>query len=116
MPANLAVGVFVMIFKGKGSSDDCSNYRCIGLLNHAYKIMTVILLQRLVAQCESYFSDWQAGFRQHRGCRDNVLLLHIIYEQIIKDNTSCVVTFIDFATTFDSEIYRLGTDQIRIIK
>ena len=102
VPANLAVGIFVMIFKGKGSSDDCSNYRCIGLLNHAYKIMTVILLQRLVAQCENYFSDWQAGFRQHRGCRDNILLLRIIYDQIIREDSRCIVTFIDFAAAFDS--------------
>ena len=102
VPAELAVGIFVMIFKGKGSSDDCSGYRCIGLLNHAYKILTVILLQRLVEQCEHYFSDWQAGFRQHRGCRDNILLLRIIYEQVIKENSNCVVTFIDFAAAFDS--------------
>ena len=43
VPPNLAVGIFVMIYK-KGSPDDCANYRCIGFLNHAYKIITVILL------------------------------------------------------------------------
>ena len=45
--AELAVGVFIMIFKNKGSSEDYSKYRYIGLLCHAYKIMTIILLQRL---------------------------------------------------------------------
>ena len=56
VPAELAVGVFVMLHK-KGSPEACANYRCIGLLNHGYKIMTVILLQRLIEECASFFSD-----------------------------------------------------------
>ena len=102
VPVELAVAVFIMIFKNKGSSEDYSKYRCIGLLCHAYKIMTIILLQRLVAECSSFFSDWQAGFRQKRGCRDNVLLLRVIYDQYIKNNSNFVVTFIDFKAAFDS--------------
>ena len=101
VPAELTEGVFVMIYK-KGSSEDCANYRCIGLLNHAYKIMTVILLLRLTAECTSFFSDWQAGFRQQCGCRDNILLLRIIYDKIIRENEKLVETFIDFKAAFDS--------------
>ena len=56
VPTELAVGVFVMIYK-KGDSEDCANYRYIGLFNHTYKIMTVILLLRLIVECESFFSD-----------------------------------------------------------
>ena len=44
VPQNLAVCVFVMIYKNKGSHNDCTKYRAIGLLNHAYKIMSTILL------------------------------------------------------------------------
>ena len=85
VPAELAVGIFVMIHK-KNSPEACANYRCIGLLNHSYKIMTTILLLRLTVECASFFSDWQAGFRQQRGCRDNILLLRIIYDSIIREN------------------------------
>ena len=56
VPPNLAVGIFVMIHK-KGSPDNCENYRCIGLLNHTYKILTVILLRRLIKECSEFFSD-----------------------------------------------------------
>ena len=33
VPANLAVCVFVMIYKNKGSKNDLTKYRAIGLLN-----------------------------------------------------------------------------------
>ena len=69
VPAELALGIFVMIYKRKGSPDDCSKYRAIGLLNHAYKILSVILLRRLEQECAKFFSEWQAGFRKERGCR-----------------------------------------------
>ena len=61
VPPELAVCVFIMIFKRKGSSEDCTKYRAIGLLNHAYKILSVILLGRLIKECGHFFSEWQAG-------------------------------------------------------
>ena len=101
VPPELVVGIFVMIFK-KNDPDDCANYRCIGLLNHGYKIMSIVLLQRLMTECGKFFSDWQAGFRPQRGCRDNILLLRIIYDQFIKGDSRFVVTYIDFKAAFDS--------------
>lgn len=92
VPKNLVLGMFVMIYKRKGSSDDPANYRAIGLLNHAYKILSVCLLQRLVRETKWFLSDWQAGFRAERGCRDNVLLLLVLYDHIIANKKHCVVT------------------------
>ena len=40
VPPNLVVCVFVMIYKNKGSADDPSKYRCLGLLNHSYKTLS----------------------------------------------------------------------------
>ena len=56
VPAELAVGIFVMLYK-KGNADDFSNYRCICLLNHAYKILSVVLMKRLVKECDGFLSD-----------------------------------------------------------
>ena len=58
VPENLEVCVFIMIYKNKGSKDDYTKYRAIGLLNHAYKIMSTILLRRLVEECQRIFSEW----------------------------------------------------------
>ena len=57
VPENLAVCIFVMLYKKKGSHNDCTKYRALGLLNHAYKIMTVVLLRRLVVECHDFFSE-----------------------------------------------------------
>ena len=40
VPKSLVLCMFVMIHE-KGSSEDCSKYRAIGLLNHSYKIMSI---------------------------------------------------------------------------
>ena len=106
VPAELALGIFVMIYKNKGSQNDCSKYRAIGLLNHAYKILSVILLRRLERECAKFFSDWQVGFRRGRGCRDNILLLRVLYDQVIQSKSSCIVTFIDYTAAFDSVSHR----------
>ena len=95
-----------MLFKNKGSSDDYTKYRAIGLLNHSYKIMSVCLLNRLVEETDWFLSDWQAGFRSKRGCRDNILLLRVLYDNIIKGNKKCVITYIDFEAAFDSVVHK----------
>ena len=64
--------------------------------------MSTVLLRRLVEECAAFFSEWQAGFRAQRGCRDNVLLLRLLYDHVIKKNSSCVVTYIDYTAAFDS--------------
>ena len=67
VPEELVRGLFVMVYKGKGSSDDMTKYRCICLLNHAYKLLSAVLLRRLVGECEDWLPEHQAGFRKFCG-------------------------------------------------
>ena len=106
VPKSLVLCVFVMMYKKKGSRDDPTMYRALGLLNHSYKILSVCILNRLVTETDWFLSEWQAGFRSGRGCRDNTLLLRVIYDQYIKGNKKCVITYIDFAAAFDSISHR----------
>ena len=57
MPPELVRAAFVMIYKNKGSRDDPSKYRCIGLLPHAYKILSLVMLERVMKECSDYLSD-----------------------------------------------------------
>ena len=102
VPPELVRASFIMIFKNKGSQNDPTKYRCIGLLPHAYKILSLVMLERIMKECGHFLSDWQAGFRPERGCRDNILLLRILYEQVIKSDSKLYVTYIDYSAAFDS--------------
>ena len=57
LPSNMAVPRFVMLYKNKGSTNDPSKYRCIGLLNHNYKLLTNIILARLLNCSEAFLKD-----------------------------------------------------------
>ena len=39
LPGGFVQAHFVMLFKGKGSANDPTRYRCVALLNHSYKIL-----------------------------------------------------------------------------
>ena len=95
VPDNLGVAKFVMLFKNKGSSDDPSKYRCIGLLNHAYKILAQIILARLLKCSDSFLKDRQAGFRANRGCRDNTMILRTICQDMLRLGKKIAITFVD---------------------
>jgi hypothetical protein len=102
IPAEMVEGLFIMLYKNKGSPDDMSKYRAICLLNHSYKLLSSYLLMRLLKEVEDSLPESQAGFRKHRGCRDNVYILARLIDQVIEAERSCVVTFIDFSAAFDT--------------
>ena len=89
-------------FHKKGDTQICSNYRGISLLCIGFKLLETILLARLREAYEPAARDNQAGFREKRGCRDQVFALRQILEQRSEFNRSTVMTFIDFKAAFDS--------------
>jgi len=102
VPPEMVEGLFVMLYKNKGSKEDMSKYRAICLLNHGYKLISSYLLFRLLKDVEHALPESQAGFRKRRGCRDNIYILATLIDQVIKAEKSCVVTFIDFSAAFDT--------------
>ena len=97
-----AKAVFVIIYKNKGSHNDPTKYKCIGLLGHAYKALSQCLLVRINTETNGYLSDWQAGFHKKRGCRDNIMIMRTIYEDALEQGGELCATFIDYSTAFDS--------------
>ena len=116
VPAELVRASFVMLYKNKGSANDPSKYRCIGLLPHAYKILSLIMLERIADECSEYLADWQAGFRPERGCRDNVLLLRVLFDQVIKDDRKLLVTYIDYSAAFDTVSHKFLDESLKQAK
>ena len=65
------MSVFIPIPK-KGNAKECSNYRTIGLISHASKVMPKILQTRLQQYENCELPDAQAGFRKDRGTRQKM--------------------------------------------
>ena len=77
------------------------------MLNHSYKTFSAVLLRRMVPYIEIRLSDMQAGFREGRGCRDNILILTMAINYLITNledvnETAGILTYIDFVAAFDS--------------
>ena len=86
----------------KGDLANCNNYRGITMLSVPGKILSRIILQRLIDALEEILRDQQMGFRKNRSCTDHIATLRIIAEQSLEWNSSLYITFIDFEKAFDS--------------
>ena len=67
----------------KGNLQLCQNYRTIGLISHASKIMLRILLNRLKPQAEEIIKEEQAGFRAGRSTTEQMSNLRILCEKYL---------------------------------
>ena len=102
VPSDAMIGVFVTIFKNKGSSEGFTKYRFTCLLNHAFQLLSCYLLLKFMPLAECLQLETQAGFRKHRSTRDNIFLLSELMDEVINTGKDCVVTFIDFVSAFDT--------------
>ena len=102
VPVEFGKAMFLMLHKNKGSTNDPTKYRCLALLPHAYKVFHQCLLERIEDETQLFLSDWQAGFRKWRGCRDNILTLRTVYDQMLEQGKTLYTTFIDYSAAFDT--------------
>ena len=71
----------------------------IALTSTVSKVMCTVLNNRssCVAEDEGLIAEEQAGFRKHRGCRDQVLALVLLSQmEVAKKAVGMIVAFIDF--------------------
>ena len=99
IPIDWKRGVIVKVPK-KGDLSDCSNWRGITLLPVARKILSNLIYNRLKVAVESNMREEQAGFRQGRGCSDQIYVLRTIIEECEECNITLVLNFIDFKKAF----------------
>jgi exonuclease III len=112
VPEDLVLCELITIFKNKGSSDDYTKYRCIGLLNHAYKVLSTLLLKRMLEEINGFLPESQAGFRKLRSTRDNIFLLATLMDAVLESQETCVLTFIDFVAAFDSVSHKFLAESL----
>ena len=71
MPGEWKESIIVPIHK-KGDKTDCNNHRGISLFPTTYKILSNILLSRLIPYAEEIIGDHQRGFRRNRSSTDHI--------------------------------------------
>jgi len=80
LPEEWKESIKITIYK-KGDKTDCNNYRGISLLPSMYKILSNILLSRLIPYVEEVIGDNQCGFRRNRSTTDLIFCIRQILEK-----------------------------------
>ena len=62
---------------------------------------------------ESFLQDWQAGFREARGCRDNSMILRVLCDKLISIGKSLAVVFVDYSAAFDSVSHKFVDNALK---
>ncbi|CAD6208669.1 GSCOCG00012752001-RA-CDS, partial [Cotesia congregata] len=104
LPSGWEKAWIVPIFKG-GDNAKTENYRGISLLDVGYKVLTVILADRIGRWVENnnILNESQAGFRRKRGTRDHIFVLNsLINGRLRRKRGKLYVGFIDFKAAFDT--------------
>jgi hypothetical protein len=95
LPHQRKESIVVPIHK-KADKTDCSNYRGISLLSTSYKILTNILLSRLIPHADEITRDLQCGFRRNRSTNDQIFYIRQILQKKWEYNGTVHQLFMDF--------------------
>jgi hypothetical protein len=80
LPDQWKESIIVPIHK-EGDKTDCNNYLGISLLSTSYKIVSNILLSRLVPYIDEIIGNHQCGFRRNRSTTDQIFCICQILEK-----------------------------------
>ena len=99
-PSQWDLGKLVILPK-KGDLSKPGNYRGIMLLETAYKVLAIIIHNRLQPFVENLDHEAQCGFRQGRGCMDAVFSIKLALKKRREHNLETWVLFLDLVKAFD---------------
>ena len=103
VPQDWRDAIMVVLYKGKGKRDECGNSRGIALLCIAGKVLSSILLKRLINHiADDILPESQCGFRQGRGANDMIFAARQLQEKCREQNVDMYQVFIDLTKAFDT--------------
>ncbi|KAJ0183432.1 hypothetical protein K1T71_001408 [Dendrolimus kikuchii] len=101
VPKDWRRAVIVPLYKGKGSRMECASYRAISLISTASKVYAKIIEKRMKVVSDGLLWDAQGGFRNGRGCMDQVFSLRNIVEKQLAVGRKVFCGFVDLEKAFD---------------
>ena len=94
-------GQFLFQSQRKAMPKNVQNCHTIALISHATKVMLKILQARLQQYVNRELPDVQAGFKQGRGTRDQIVNILWVIEKAREFQKNTYFCLIDYAKAFD---------------
>jgi hypothetical protein len=88
--------VTMIALKKKPKATKCSDHRTISIIEHAAKIVVIILRRRTERKTEDALGEDQFGFREEKGTRNTIGMLRIMSEQTLVIDKELCACFIDW--------------------
>eukprot|EP00922_Rhytidocystis_sp_ex-Travisia-forbesii_P004096 GHVS01005962.1.p1 GENE.GHVS01005962.1~~GHVS01005962.1.p1 ORF type:complete len:327 (+),score=20.39 GHVS01005962.1:1-981(+) len=101
VPVDWKVGYLIPLHK-KGAKEECSNYRGIMLLSCVGKLLSIILLDRLLPVLSATLTPNQCGYRANRSTTDLIFATRQLIEKSIEHRQSVHMVFVDLSKAFDT--------------
>ena len=92
----------VPLYKGNGDKCECSNSRGISLFSVVGTLFGRVLIKRVRAGTECAIGAEQCGFRQGRGCTDQVFAARQVCEKYLGNGEDVFWTFMDLEKAYDT--------------
>ena len=103
VPQDWRDALMVVLYKGKGSKDDCGNYRGISLLSVVGKVLSRIILDRMLKHiADDVLPESQCGFRAGRRTVDMIFTAQQLQEKAMEQRKGLYQVFIDLTKAFDT--------------
>ena len=102
VPMDWCFACIVPLYKGKGDKCECSNSRGISWLCVVGKLFGRVLVKRVRAGTECAIGEEQCGFRQSRGCMDQVLTVRQGCEEYLANGNDVFRSFMDLEKANDT--------------
>uniref|UniRef100_A0AAQ6IM76 ribonuclease H n=1 Tax=Anabas testudineus TaxID=64144 RepID=A0AAQ6IM76_ANATE len=99
MPEEWRRSVLVPIFKNKGDTQNCSNYRGIKLMSHTMKLWERVVEARLRKKVE--ICEQQYGFMPRKSTTDAVFALRMLMEKYRDGQKELHCVFVDLEKAYD---------------
>ena len=85
----------VPCYKGKGDKYECNSYRGISLMSVVGKLYGRILINRVRKGTELAIGEEQCGFREGRGCVDQICVVRQLCEKYLAKGKNVYFAFLD---------------------
>ena len=103
VPQDFKDALIQHLYKSKGNRNICDNHRGISLLSIAGKILSRLILNRIMKHLvDDIYPESQCGFRAGRGTVDMIFSLHQVAEKVREKNEELYMVFIDLTKAFDT--------------